>query len=197
MIGSMEGVRVMGVLQSMRFGDSHLRTARLAAVALMLVMSAANSQKLLAQQNIGPQFEMRGLRPEQSEIDDMLSKSFGCQSQIGIKMMLDAGLKVRRCGMADRFQSIFARELAQGKALPEFVRQHHGQCTMSTTGELSCAIEREVFSRSSMADPFGPPTHVFEARTIFTIKIFVAPDKPESLKVDLIREDYFGSQNRG
>lgn len=149
------------------------------------------------QPRVGPQFELRGLRPQQSEIDDVLAKAFGCPNQHGVKMTLDAGLKPRRCLLADHMQAIFARELALGTNLIDFVRRHHGDCKTSATDDLHCAIERDVHRRSSIADPLGQDANVFESRTIFTVRIQVNPLQPISLKVDLIREDYYGSRTRG
>lgn len=167
------------------------------ALAIGCISNTSYAQTPERAPSIGPQFETRGLRPQQSEIDDVLSRSFGCSNQHGVKMALDAGRRPQRCLQADILQTIFARELAQSTNLDAFVRRHHGHCTATQSGEQHCAIEREVFTRSSIAVPFGEPTNVFESRTIFTIKIGFTPGKPDSLKVDLAREDYYGSERRG
>lgn len=172
-----------------------MRPRALSIGTLALVLSASSGEA--ADPIVGPRIEYRGLRPQQSEIDDVLSKSFGCQNQHGRKMRAEAGLKPRRCPESDMFQAIFVRELVSGADLPDFVRRHSGHCSVPATSEQFCVIEREVFTRSYMADPYGKPTNVFEMRTIFTIKIRVAPELPSGLIVDLEREDFFGSQTRG
>lgn len=165
----------------------------LGLITLVAVLVAPASAE---QPRIGPQFEQYGLRPQQSEIDEVLSRSFGCPDKLLQKRRQEIGRGPMRCLLADELQAIFARQLAGGADLRDFVSRHHGRCEMTANKEASCIIEREVFSRSYMAVPFGDPTNVFERRTVFTINIRLAPDAPSGLKVDLDREDFLGSQRR-
>lgn len=103
---------------------SRALTLIVAAILVQVLALPSASQSQRGPSAIGPQFEISGLRPDDSEIDAVLVRSFACPNQHHQLWRKERGRGPMRCPQADALQAIFARELSAGSDLSVFVRHH-------------------------------------------------------------------------